>query len=37
MDMTHERLVRLGYIVDGFGQYADEIIVHYRHKGEDST
>ena len=37
MDMTHEMLTGLGYIVDGFGQYADEVIAHYRHKGEDST
>jgi len=29
MSMIHEILVRLGYIVDGFGQYADEVIVHY--------
>ena len=36
-DMIHEMLTGLGYTVDGFGQYADEIIVHYRHKGEDST
>jgi len=37
MNMIHEMLVRLGYIVDGFGQYEDEVIAHYRHKGEDST
>jgi len=37
MNMIHEMLVRLGYIVDGFGQYSDEVIAHYRHKGEDST
>jgi len=25
MNMTHEMLVSLGYIVDGLGQYADEV------------
>ena len=30
MNMIHEMLVRLGYIVDGFGQYGDEVIAHYR-------
>jgi len=37
MNMIHEKLTSLGYTVDGFGQYADEVIAHYRHKGEDLT
>jgi len=37
MNTIHEKLTSLGYTVDGFGQYADEVIAHYRHKGEDST
>jgi len=30
MDMIHESLTSLGYIVDGFGQDGSEIIAHYR-------
>jgi hypothetical protein len=37
MDMIHEGLTSLGYIVDGFGQYADEVIVHYRRMESGST
>jgi len=37
MDMIHEMLVRLGYIIDGFGQYADEVIAHYRRMEGGST
>ena len=37
MNTIHEKLTSLGYTVDGFGQYADEVIAHYRHKGEDLT
>jgi len=36
MNMTHEMLVRLGYIVDGFGQYSDEVIAHYRRVAQHS-
>ena len=37
MNMIHEMLVRLGYIVDGFGQYSDEVIAHYRRVEAGST
>jgi len=37
MNMIHERLVRLGYTVDGLGQYADEVIAHYRRVEGGST
>ena len=37
ISMTHEMLVRLGYIVDVFGQYADEVIAHYRRVEAGST
>ena len=37
MNMIHEMLVRLGYIVDGFGQYGDEVIAHYRRVEAGST
>ena len=37
MNMIHERLVRLGYTVNGFRQDGSDMIVHYRHSGEDST
>jgi len=30
MDMIHESLTSLGYIVDGFGQDGSEVTVHYR-------
>jgi len=30
MDMIHEGLTSLGYIVDGFGQDGSEVIIHYR-------
>ena len=36
MSMIHEMLVSLGYIVDGFGQYADEVIIHYRRAAQHS-
>jgi len=32
-----EKLTSVDYTVDGLGQYADEVIAHYRHKGEGST
>ena len=31
---VHDKLVRLGYAVDGFGEYGNEVIVHYR-RGEE--
>jgi len=37
MNMIHEGLTSLGYIVDGFGQYGDEVIVHYRRVEGGST
>ena len=37
MNMIHEMLVRLGYIVDGLGQYSDEVIAHYRRVEAGST
>ena len=37
MDMIHEMLVRLGYTVDVFGQYEDEVIAHYRRVEAGST
>jgi len=36
MNMIHEGLTGLGYIVDGFGQYADEVIIHYRRAAQHS-
>ena len=35
MDMIHEKVSKLGYVIDGFGEYGNEVIVHYRreHKG----
>jgi len=35
--MIHEMLTSLGYIVDGFDQYADEVIAHYRRVKGGST
>ena len=32
---VHDKLVRLGYAVDGFGEYGNEVIVHYRRGEED--
>ena len=36
MSMIHERMTSLGYIVDGFGQYSDEVIAHYRRVAQHS-
>ena len=30
MDMIHERLSKLGYVIYGLGEYGSGIIVHYR-------
>ena len=30
MNMIHEGLIKLGYMVYGFGEYGSEVIVHYR-------
>ena len=32
MDRIHERLVKLGYVVYGFGESGSEVIVHYRRR-----
>jgi len=37
MNMIHERLTNLGYIVDSLGQDGDEVIVHYRCREEGSV
>ena len=34
MDMIHERLIKLGYVVYGFGESGSEVIVHYRRGDE---
>ena len=34
MDMIHERLIKLGYVVYGFGESGGEVIVHYRRERE---
>ena len=36
MDMIHERVSKLGYVIDGFGEYGNEVIVHYRREHEGS-
>lgn len=35
MDMIHGKIAKLGYVIYGFGEYGNEVIVHYRreHKG----
>ena len=35
MSEIHEKLVRLGYVVYGFGEHGGEVIVHYR-RGDKS-
>ena len=35
MNMIHERLTKLGYVVYGFGESGSEVIVYYRRRGED--
>ena len=35
MSEIHEKLVRLGYAVYGFGEHGSEVIVHYR-RGRDN-
>ena len=32
MNMIHERLTKLGYVVYGFGESGSEVIVHYRRR-----
>jgi len=34
MDVIHRKIAELGYVVDGFGEYGSEVIVHYRRGGE---
>jgi len=35
MDMIHQKIVNLGYVVYGFGESGNEVIVHYR-RGDES-
>ena len=30
VDMIHEKITKLGYVIYGFGEYGSEVIVHYR-------
>jgi len=30
MDMIHQKITKLGYVIYGFGEYGSEVIVHYR-------
>jgi len=34
MDMIHEKISKLGYVIYGFGEHGSEVIVHYRRGDE---
>jgi len=34
IDFIHQKIIGLGYMVDGFGEYGGEVIVHYKRREE---